>query len=125
MTSPPPLPPYNIQMLSMWEVNGLLDTNSPKLTISLIKEGCKVFNIPFVGGGIVWVRTDPSNEIEILRLKEAIRGSLHQGTPYIVAYSKEIRNHPTLSYYTIIAIKSSSVDDLKKAFKVHKLKAFL
>ena len=48
-----------------------------------------------------------------------------KGVDGLVVIAKLERNHPRYSYYQAIVIKSQDLLDLKKALKIHKLKAFL
>lgn len=120
----PPPAPTNIKMYSIGEVAPLLGV-SLKIQISLIKEGCKMCNIPFAGGGVIFINKKPSIEEEHNEIKKQLAGQLSLTTEYVVAYAKQDRDHPQYSYYAVIAIRSSDMLDLKKAFKVQKLKAFL
>lgn len=122
--SPPPVP-TNVKMYSIEEVASLLEAGK-RIQVSLIKEGCKMCNIPFVGGGVIFINKRPTVEEEYDEIKRQIADQLGKGVDYVVAYAKQERgNTPQYSYYSVIAIRSSDVVDLKKAFKVQKLKAFL
>lgn len=129
--APPPVSPPvavntfpRIKMLSMTEVSGVLDTGKT-LHIALIKEGCRICSIPFVGGGIIFVNKQKTVEEEHELIKQQIGPQLASGRDYVVAYGKVERNHPDLSHYAVIAIASDNMLDLKKAFRIQKLKAFL
>lgn len=123
-TPAPEPPPTNVKMYSITEVATLLDVGK-RIQVSLIKEGCKMCNIPFVGGGILFINKKPTIDEEHDEIKRQIAGQLAKGVDYVVAYAKQDRDHPDYSYYAVIAIRSNDVTDLKKAFKVQKLKAFL
>ena len=57
--------------------------------------------------------------------EERLTTELKPGIEYVIAYVKELKPHPTLAFYKVIAIISNDVLDLKKALKIHKLKSFL
>lgn len=126
--APPPTPVIlefpKIKMLSMTEVSDILDTGK-SLNNSLIKEGCRICSIPYVGGGIIFVSKQETVEEEYELIKQQLGPQLSSTKDYLVAYGKINRPHPYLSYYTVIAIASNDMLDLKKAFKIQKLKAFL
>lgn len=103
-------------ILSRSEVN-----LSEEINLSLIKEGCRVCNIPYIGGGTIFVN---KNNNELDQLKIYIEKQLHSNN-YVIMYSKLIKYHPQYSYYNIIAIRSSNINDLKKVIKIQKMKAFL
>lgn len=129
----------NIQLYSLDEIAPLLENyvkrkdailipSNGKIKVSLIKEGCKICNVPFIGGGIIFIDKKSTINQELDELKKSIGNMLffkYTDINYVFAYAKEERNHPNLSYYSIIGIKSDNMIDLKKAFKIQKLKAFL
>lgn len=116
--------PSNIKMVPIDEIPGMLDVTK-KFNVSLLKEGCRICDIPFVGGGIVFCKSDFNPDIELDNLKQAMVKMLGSKGEYVFTYFKEERNHPTLSYYSILGIRGDDVLQLKKALKIHKLKAFL
>lgn len=116
--------PANIRMVHIDQIPGMLDATK-KLNVSLLKEGCRICNIPFVGGGIVFCKASPNPDIELDNLKIAMVKMLGSKGEYVFTYFKEERNHPTLAYYSILGIRGDDVLQLKKALKIHKLKAFL
>jgi len=129
----------HIQLYSLDEITPLLESDikiktsillpsNGKIKISVIKEGCRVCDIPFVGGGIVFIDKKSTVNQEYDELKNKIADMLffrYTDINYIFAYAKENRNHPKFSYYSIIGIRSDNMVDLKKAFRIQKLKAFL
>lgn len=129
----------NIQLYSLDEIvpllkddvkikGSILIPSGGKIKVSSIKEGCRVCDIPFVGGGIIFIDKKPTISQEIDELKKSIVNMLffkYTDMSYVFAYAKEDRNHPKLSYYSIIGIRSDNMVDLKKAFKIQRLKAFL
>jgi hypothetical protein len=126
---PPTTPPYppspaSIKFLSMKEVDSIFDTGGG-LQVSLIREGCDLMKVPFVGGGTMFVSKQDTLELELEEIKAAITLQLRSKCDYIVAYDKQDKKHHNLSFYSIIAIRSSDLLDLKKALRIHKLKAFL
>ena len=125
-SSGPPLveAPYDIQLVHIDEMPGVLGS-SKKFNVSLLKEGCRICEIQFVGSGIVFCNASPNPDVELANLRRAVENMLSRNVPYVFTYFKEERNHPTLSYYSILGIRSGDILDLKKALKIHKLKAFL
>lgn len=119
-----PIPPAIIQYLSMAELKVYLGTEN-SLKVELIRQGCKMMNIPFVGGGTIFFQTpsDLLKDFESLVLE--MNKQLHPGLEYLVAYEKLDRPLTKFSYYKVIALRSNDMLDFKKAFKVQKLKAFL
>lgn len=113
-----------IQFFNLEEAGKLLNYEFKNLDVPLIKKGCEIIKAPYIGGGTFWVkRTDNEQEVEVL--KAAISKEIWRGTAAIVVYFNLHRDHPRYSYYQAIAIRSSDLLDLKKAMKIHKLKAFL
>lgn len=114
----------NIQFFTLVEAGKLLNYDFKNLDVPLIKKGCEIIKAPYIGGGTFWVkRTDDAQEEAAL--KAAISKEIWNNTAAIVVYFKLDRNHPRYSYYQAIAIRSADLLDLKKAMKIHKLKAFL
>lgn len=122
-TPTPPVWPSTWKLVPVSEVFSLLDYNKG-LNISLLKKGCEILKIPFVGGGTYFFNKG-TPEVEIETLKTLLMKELNASSEYVIAYSKEDKPHPNLSFYKIIAIRSNDLLDLKKALKVHKLKAFI
>lgn len=116
--------PNNIKMVHIDQIPGMLDATK-KLNVSLLKEGCRICDIPFVGGGIVFCKASIDPDIELDNLKQAMTKMLGDKGEYVFTYFKEERGHPTLAYYSILGIRGDDVLQLKKALKIHKLKAFL
>lgn len=115
--------PETWKLFPVIEIMGMLDFETA-LSVSLLKKGCEILNIPFVGGGTYFFnKNTPEKEMEHLKINLA--KELNTKNEYIIAYSKELKPHPYLAFYKVIAIRSSDILDLKKALKVHKLKAFL
>lgn len=125
--SPPPLPPPKplpiVKFLSMEEVRSYLGSEK-HLNYPLIREGCRIMGIPFLGGGNMFCNKGTDEE-EFDLLTKALSHELRPNVHYIVAYEKLLRPHAYLTYYSVIAIQSEDMLDLKKAFKIQKLKAFL
>lgn len=115
--------PANWKLVPIIEVMSLLEYDKG-LNISLLKKGCEILKIPYVGGGTYFFNKG-TPEAEMEQLKKNLASELNQKNEYIIAYSKELKPHPNLAFYKVIAIKGSDILDLKKALKVHKLKAFL
>jgi hypothetical protein len=116
--------PNNMQFFSLVQAGELLNYEFKNLDVPLIKKGCEIIKAPYIGGGTFWVkRTDNAEEEEAV--KEAIAKEIWSSVKAIVVYYKLDRNHPRYSYYQAIAIRSEDLLDLKKAMKIHKLKAFL
>lgn len=115
--------PETWKLVPVIEIMGMLDFESA-LSVPLLKQGCEILKIPFVGGGTYFFnKGTPEKEME--HLKKNLAKELNAKNEYIIAYSKELKPHPYLVFYKVIAIRSSDILDLKKALKVHKLKAFL
>lgn len=115
--------PNGWKLVPVSEVMGMLEY-SKELNVSLLKKGCEILKIPYVGGGTYFFNKD-TPEAEIEHLKKNLAKELNPNNQYIIAYSKELKPHNYLAFYKVIAIKSNDILDLKKALKVHKLKAFL
>jgi hypothetical protein len=112
-----------VQILSAEEVRKLMNYEFEKVEINLIKEGCDMINIWCSKPYIHFVKKTSSQEEDELAIREILA---RQGEgPNIVVFSDLDKNHPRFSYYRTITIHSSDLLDLKKALKVHKLKAFL
>lgn len=111
-------------MHSIEEAAYLLGTDN-KLQVSLIKEGCRICEIPYSGGGVVFINKQSTLDAELNELKTYISSQVYSDSDYITVYVKQNRNHHKYSYYAIITIRSDNLLDLKKAFKIHSLKAFL
>lgn len=115
--------PKNWKLIPIIDVMSMLEYDKG-LNIALLKKGCEILKIPYVGGGTYFFNKGlPEDEIETL--KKRLANELNQKNEYIIAYSKEDKPHPNLTFYKVIAIRGSDILDLKKALKVHKLKAFL
>lgn len=124
---PPPAPtppPPNIQFISMPDLEAFLESEKT-LHIPLIREGCRVCNIPFVGGGTIFFPQGATLEDDFKELGKWLNSQLYSNVDYLIAYEKLERPLTNLSYYKVIAIKSNDMLDFKKAFKIQKLKAFL
>ena len=115
--------PDTWQLIPVSDVMSMLEYTKG-LNVSLLKKGCEILKIPFIGGGTYFFKKGlPEEEIE--RLKDLLLKELNTNINYVIAYSKELKPHPDLAFYKIIAISSNDILDLKKALKVHKLKAFI
>lgn len=115
--------PETWKLVPIVDVMSLLEYDKG-LNVALLKKGCEILKIPYVGGGTYFFnKGTPETELE--HLKKNLSAELNQKNEYIIAYSKELKPHPNLAFYKIIAIRGSDILDLKKALKVHKLKAFL
>lgn len=115
--------PDKWKLVPVADVLSLLEC-SKGLDIGLLKKGCEILKIPFVGGGTYFFnKGSPDGELEYL--KKNLAKELNSKNDYIIAYSKEQKPHPNLAFYKVIAIRGTDILDLKKALKVHKLKAFL
>lgn len=119
----PPVWPGIWKLVPVADVFSQMDY-SKGLSIALLRQGCEILKISFVGGGVYFVNKG-TPEIEMENLKGLLMKELNPNTEYVIAYSKEDKPHPNLAYYKIIAIRSNDLLDLKKALKVHKLKAFI
>ena len=120
----PENPPPRVKLLSIEDVSKLINNNEKTLHIQLIKEGCRICKIPFVGGGVIFFIV-PDSESELEALTREISKQLYSDQDYVVAYAKEDKHHPSYVYYSVIVIRSADVLDLKKVFKIQNLKAFL
>lgn len=123
-----PLPlPDNVQFFSMAEACQALhfDMELKDLDIPLIKKGCEIIKAPYIGGGKFWTKKTGNCAEEEEDIKQCIAKELWRGTHAIVVFQRLERNHPRYVYYQAIAIRSDDLIDLKKAMKIHKLKAFL
>ena len=111
------------KLVPVIEIMGLLDMNEV-FNVALLKKGCEILKIPYVGGGTYFFnKSTPDKEMEYL--KKNLVKELNPKNEYVIAYSKDLKPHPYLAFYKVIAIKGSDILDLKKALKIHKLKAFL
>lgn len=119
--------PENIQFFTLPEVVKALnwDIELKDLDIPLIKQGCEIIKAPFIGGGVFWVQKTGDYAQEEDAAKRDIAKEIWKGTPAIVVFQRLEKNHPRYVYYQAIAIRSDDLIDLKKAMKIHKLKAFL
>jgi len=115
----------DIQFFTLEEAGKLLYYEFKNLDIPLIKKGCEIIKAPYIGGGTFWVKRTDNVQEEEEAIKASISKEIWKGTKAIVVYYKLDRNHPRYSYYQAIAIRSEDLLDLKKAMKIHKLKAFL
>lgn len=115
----------DIQFFSIAQANELMNYEFKNLDVGLIKKGCEIVKAPYIGGGTFWVKRtdDPVQEEEAV--KEAVSKEIWKNVKAIVVFSKLDKNHPRYSYFQVIAIRSEDLLDLKKALKIHKLKAFL
>lgn len=113
----------NIQYVEMESSNLILDVEH-KIDLSLIKEGCRICNITYYGGGVVIVNKEQVETTELDLLKGIIERQLPHRA-YVIMYSRLSKYHTQFSYYDVIAIASSNLNDLKKVMKIHKMKAFL
>jgi|SRR6185436_4271677 len=112
-----------------------------KIDMALIKEGCRIFNIPYIGGGIFFVPQEKLSSIivstidlqiknisntkdEIDAFKQQIEKQLY-GRDHLIIYTRLNKYHPRYVYYNAVAIASSNVNDFKKVMRIHKMKAFL
>ena len=121
---PPPLPDH-IKFYTLAEASEVLNYDIKNLDVPLIKYGCELIKVPYIGGGTFIVKRRNDLIEEEMSAKRAIAGEIWKGTQAIVVCVRLERNHPRFSYYQAIALRSDDVLDLKKALKVHKLKAFL
>jgi hypothetical protein len=115
--------PDKWQLIPVIGVAGMLE-HDKALSVPLLKKGCEILKIPFVGGGTYFFNKN-TPELEMEHLKKNLAKELNPAVEYIIAYSKELKPHPYLAFYKVIAIRSNDILDFKKALKVHKLKAFL
>jgi hypothetical protein len=111
------------KLVPVIDVMGMLDMDEA-LNVALLKKGCEMLKIPYVGGGTYFFNKSTS-EKEIEYLKKNLAKELNPKNEYVIAYSKDLKPHPNLVFYKVIAIKGNDILDLKKALKIHKLKAFL
>lgn len=108
-----------------------------KIDMTLIKEGCHICNIPYVGGGIFFIDTSKqkhlynyvgqvisNTENELNLLKQQIEKQLYV-RDYVIIYTRLNKYHPRYVYYNAVAIATSNINDFKKVMKIHKMKAFL
>jgi hypothetical protein len=102
-----------------------LDYDIKDLNIPLIKKGCELMKISYRGGGVFIVKRNDNLSEEALSAKNIIEKNFGNYDNLIVVSIKLEKNHPGYSYYNAICINSSDIMDLKKALKVHKLKAFI
>jgi len=115
--------PENWKLIPVIEIMGMLDYDKA-LNVELLKKGCEILKIGYVGGGTYFFnKATPEKEME--HLKKNLAKELNPKSEFVIAYSKELKPHPYLAFYKVIAIKSNDILDLKKALKIHKLKAFL
>lgn len=124
IVGPTPLPD-NIKFYTLVEASELLDYDIKSLDVPLIKYGCEIIKVPYVGGGTFIVKRNDNLPEEELAAKKIIAKEMWKNTQGLVVIAKIERNHPRYSYYQAIIIKSDDLLDLKKALKIHKLKAFL
>lgn len=122
ITKPTPTP--IITLITMEEVTGLVGSEK-HLCVSLIRYGCKMLNIPFAGGGTIFFPKSENLNQDLEFLKKSLNDQLLSNQEYMVAYEKLDKPHHDLTFYAVIAIRSNDVLDLRKAFKVQKLKAFI
>lgn len=116
----------NIQIFSVAELESLINIKEKTLNINMIKEGCKLTNVSYKGGGRIFVHARPSEAEERELLTRNINESIHDNNKYIVVYVKDARNiNIEYSYYSIIILKTSDIYDLKKVFKIQGLKVFI
>lgn len=115
--------PIKWKIVPIAEVASFLEVYQT-IDISLLKKGCEMCNIPFMGGGTYFFQASTPEE-EMKYLEKQLTNELKPGIEYVIAYARELKPHPTLAFYKVIAICSNDVLDLKKALKVNKLKAFL
>ena len=78
-----------------------------------------------MGGGTLFFNKCATDELELEELKRLLRDQLNPDAEYVIAYSKEPQKHPITAFYKIVAIRANDILEMKKALKVHKLKAFL
>src|SRR5277367_559966 len=90
----PPLIPDNIQFFTLMQAGELLNYEFKNLDASLIEEGCKIIDAPYLGGGTFWVKIDNDIAIEEETLKIRISGEIQRGVKAIVIYYKLDKNHP-------------------------------
>lgn len=132
ITSPPAPNLSHIKMHTLSDVREYLGATK-NIDIPLLREGCRICEIPFIGGGKMLIKRGDSADEELFLLKQELAKQLSSQCEYIVAYEKVInldinsnaKPHPTYSNYFVLAVRSSDLLDLKKAYKVQKLKAFL
>jgi hypothetical protein len=115
----------DIQFFTLIQANELMNYEFKLLDVALIKKGCEIIKAPYIGGGTFWVKRTDNLAEEELAVKESISKEIWKGVKAIVVFSKLDKNHPRYSYFQAIAIRSEDLLDLKKALKIHKLKAFL
>jgi hypothetical protein len=117
--------PDNIKFYTLVEASELLNYDIKTLDVALIKYGCEIIKIPYIGGGTFIVKRDDNLPEEEMAVKRLIVKEMWRGVDGLVVIAKLVKNHPRYSYYQAIIIKSQDLLDLKKALKIHKLKAFL
>lgn len=115
--------PEKWKVVPITEVASFLEVYQT-IDISLLKKGCEMCNISFMGHGTYFFQASTPEE-EMKHLEKQLTSELNLGTEFVIAYAKELKPHPTLVFYKVIAIHSNDILDLKKALKVNKLKAFL
>lgn len=114
-----------IHFYTLAKASELLNYEIAKLDIKLLKRGCEITKIPFIGGGTFIISRSDDPIEEELALKRAVEKDIWHKTECIMVGAKLDKNHPRFSYYSVIVIRSENLMDLKMALKVHKLKAFL
>lgn len=117
--------PDNVKFYTLVEASELLNYDIKSLDVPLIKYGCEIIKIPYLGGGTFIIQRNDDLVAEELAIKKLIVKEMWKGVDGMVVIAKLEKNHPRYSYYQAIIIKTNDLLDLKKALKIHKLKAFL
>jgi len=115
----------DIQFYNLIQASEVLNYDIKNLDVPLIKYGCEIIKVPYIGGGTFIVKRRDDPLLEEREAHAAIEKQLWKNIKAIVVCVKVERNHPRFSYYQAIALRSDDILDLKKALKIHKLKAFL
>lgn len=115
----------DIQFYNLTQASEVLNYDINNLDVPLIKYGCEIIKVPYIGGGTFIVKRRDDLVQEEQEAHAAIEKELWKDIKAIVVCIKIERNHPRFSYYQAIALRSDDILDLKKTLKIHKLKAFL
>lgn len=119
-----------IQVISIDEMSQQLGSTKKTLNIQDVRKGCEIIDLPYKGGGVIWVDVAPTSEPTLSehdkpKLVDAIRSQLDNQKNYMVVYERLIKKHSNESYFKIIIIEGNDFVSLKKAFKAKNLAAFL
>lgn len=117
----------SIKMYKLDEISELIGFKIDKLDVNYLKEGCKLANINMIEGGVFFVPKKPNDPLEEeYSLQKQLYNQFagYYNNSYLIIDKIEEKNHPRYSYYNIVVVLSD-LNNLKIAFKVHKLKAFI